>query len=68
MRRTKKLVAVLGTATVLAVAGGVGAVAFASGGDGGDDGDVTVTGTAGRQGHRRRAGGDPRRHRELGRA
>jgi len=44
MNRTKKIVGVLATATVLAVAGGLGAVAFA-GGDSGDDGDVTVTGT-----------------------
>jgi len=45
MKRSKKVVAVLGTATVFAVAGGVGAVAFASGDDTGDDGDVNVTGT-----------------------
>jgi uncharacterized membrane protein YkoI len=44
MSRTKKIVAVVGTAAVLAVAGGVSAVAVA-GGDSGDDGDVTVTGT-----------------------
>jgi hypothetical protein len=44
MTRTKKIVAVIGTATLLAIGGGVGAVAFA-GGDSGDDGDVTVTGT-----------------------
>ena len=43
MSRTKKIVAVVGTASVLAVAGGVSAVAVA-GGDNGDDGDVTVTG------------------------
>ncbi len=44
MNRTKKVVAVIGTATALALAGGVGAVAMA-GSDTGDDGDVTVTGT-----------------------
>ena len=43
MSRTKKIVAVVGTAAVLAAAGGVSAVAVA-GGDNGDDGDVTVTG------------------------
>ena len=44
MSRTKKVIAVIGSAAVLAVAGGVSAVAVA-GGDSGDDGDVTVTGT-----------------------
>ena len=43
MNLTRRTIAVVGTATVLAVGGGVG-VAVA-GGDSGDDGDVTVTGT-----------------------
>jgi len=43
MNLTRRTIAVVGTATVLAVGGGVG-VAVA-GGDSGDDGDATVTGT-----------------------